>query len=349
MRLEQLVTDLQGTNAIPGVVIAYQYGYHDAVTQAWGVDGADSALTPLSVFPVASVTKLALSLALLRCVDTQRLDLDAPLQRYLPMLPAAAATRTARQLLSHTSGYGMDMPNKEGRHGVGLTWELLRDEALTIEPLQDAGIQVQYSNLGFLVLGALLEHCSGLSCREAVQRMVLQPLGIRGWLGYNPDVRHAVIGDVRGTHRGTQLETFNSPFWRSLALPSGGLCTDAAGALALVQAFAVDHGFLSHELAEQATRDQTGGLGGGFMKPLWWEHASWGLGAEVRGTKVPHWVDASFSPDSYGHSGASGMITWSDPQHRFAYAILGARAADSGWLLRHGPALSRAIRAEVGL
>lgn len=349
MTLASLITELQATQAIPGVVVAFQYGYHDPVVTAWGVDGADVPLSVASIFPVASVTKLALGLALLRCVERGQLVLDCPMGDYLAMLPPAAARSTARQLLSHTSGYSMDMPNKEGRHTIGLTWDALRDEALTQEPINPAGSVVQYSNLGFLVLGALLEQLTGMSCAAALQAMVLQPLGIRGWLGDNPSVRHAFIGDVRGSHRGTELETFNSAFWRSLALPSGGLCTDAQGALSLVQAFLPETGFLAHDLAVTATADQTGGLAGGFMKPLWWVHANWGLGAEVRGVKTPHWVDAAYPPTSFGHSGASGMLAWSDPIDRISFAILGARAADSGWLLRHGPTLTRAIRREVGL
>jgi beta-lactamase class C len=243
----------------------------------------------------------------------------------------------------------MDVTNKEGRHAIGLTWAQLRADCL-VEPAQTAtNTTVQYSNLAYIILGAILEHVTGLSCADALTQIVFRPLGIRGWLGYNPDVAHAIIGDIRGVHRGTELETFNSPFWRSLALPSGGLCTDAHGAMALVQAFLPSGSFLSDELISAATTDQTHGLAGGFMKPLWWEHGTWGLGPELRGDKTPHWVDASFPPHSFGHSGASGMIAWADPDNRLALAILGARAADGGWLLRHGPALTKAIRDEVGV
>ena len=243
----------------------------------------------------------------------------------------------------------MDVTNKEGRHSIGLTWELLRADCVVEAPAQPPHTTVQYSNLAYIILGSILEVVTRMRCPEALAETVLRPLGIRGWLGYNPDVAHAVIGDIRGTHRGTELETFNSPFWRSLSLPSGGLCTDAQGALSLVQAFLPDAEFLTPELLHAATTDQTGGLHGGFMKPLWWEHSSWGLGPELRGTKTPHWVDSSFPPHSFGHSGASGMIVWTDPDNRFSVAILGARAADGGWLLRNGPLLTKAIREEAGI
>jgi CubicO group peptidase (beta-lactamase class C family) len=60
----------------------------------------------------------------------------------------------------------------------------------------------------------------------------------------------------------------------------------------------------------------------------------WGLGPEVRGAKEPHWVAAAAGPDSFGHSGASGCLAWYAPAADTAFAILGARTADSGWLLR---------------
>ncbi len=349
MTLASTISLLQSTSLLPGVVVAYQYGYHDPIVQAFGVDGAGTALSTDSVFPVASVTKLAVALALLHQVDRGILSLDMPIGTIVPGLHVDAQTRTIRQLLSHTSGYGMDVTNKEGRHAIGLTWELLRADCLVEAPQTEPNRHVQYSNLAYIILGAILERVTGLRCADALTQTVFRPLGIRGWLGYNPDVAHAIIGDIRGVHRGSELETFNSPFWRSLALPSGGLCTDAHGAMTLVQAFLPSGSFLSDELISAATTDQTHGLAGGFMKPLWWEHGSWGLGPELRGNKTPHWVDASYPPHSFGHSGASGMIAWADPDNRLSLAILGARAADGGWLLRHGPALTKAIREEVGI
>jgi beta-lactamase class C len=193
------------------------------------------------------------------------------------------------------------------------------------------------------LLGILLERLTGLGCAEALKNLVLTPLGIRGALGNPIDITVATIADVRGRHRGTNLETFNSPFWRSLALPWGGLCTDAAGALALVDAFLPHSDFLTPTLREAALSDQTRGLNGGFMPPLWWHPSPWGLGPELRGTKAPHWVSPQFAPASFGHSGASGMVVWADESSMVRIAMLGARAADSGWMLRHGPQITSLV------
>jgi len=71
---------------------------------------------------------------------------------------------------------------------------------------------------------------------------------------------------VRDATAGAPLETFNSPYWRSLATPSGGLVATPAGALALVRAFrGQPAGFLRPATLAAAVRDQTGGLGGGII------------------------------------------------------------------------------------
>src|SRR5207244_181967 len=94
--------------------------------------------------------------------------------------------------------------------------------------------------------------------------------------------------DVRGRVAGTEIEPFNSAFWRSLAMPWAGLITTAEGALGLVRAFTGD--FLRPGTRARATGDQTGGLDGGFGGPLLWRPSPWGLGPELRGRKRPHWA-----------------------------------------------------------
>ncbi|MBC8078615.1 MAG: serine hydrolase, partial [Chloroflexales bacterium] len=88
---------------------------------------------------------------------------------------------------------------------------------------------------------------------------------------------------------------------------------------------------------------QSGGLNGGFAPPLLWNPCPWGLGAELRGAKVPHWVPPEAGANSFGHSGASGCIAWASPSANVSWALLGTRTADSGWLLRRGPSIGAAI------
>ncbi len=342
--VEEYIRTAQQRGTLPGIVLASQYGYAPVEVVAWGVDGAGNALHEHSIFPVASITKLALALLVHRLVELGAIALNDSLDMHIKEIHPDAANRTIRSLLAHTSGYGFDLPNKEGRYGHGLTWTVLAQECLTTPPEVASGVRVQYSNLGYGILGVLVERVTNRSCADALHEYVLQPLGVRAWLGAPESMNVAVIGDVRGKHKGTDLETYNSSFWRALSLPWGGLFTDALGAIHLVQAFSDQSDFLSPVQRHEATSDHTNALHGGFMKPLMWSVSPWGLGPELRGHKFPHWVSSTYSPQSFGHSGASGMLVWHDPECMLSFAMLGARSADGGWLLRHAPEISQRLR-----
>ena len=203
---------------------------------------------------------------------------------------------------------------------------------------------MRYSNLGSGLLAVVVERLTGRPFAAALAELVLAPLGIEGGLGAERPRPPARIAGDFGEHAGTEPEAFNSPFWRALALPWGGLVTTAAGALALARAFAgVPAGFLPPALLAEATGDQTGGLGGEQLGLFAWPHCPWGLGAELRGDKEPHWTPAAASAGSFGHAGASGCLAWVDPAAGVAWAILGARTFEGWW--PHWPAIGAAFLA----
>jgi CubicO group peptidase (beta-lactamase class C family) len=331
---------------VPGVVVALVRAGGPALLIAHGTDARGARLSAESLMPVASVTKLATALAVLRLADQGRLHVDDPLYLHLPEALAAHSVATIAMLLSHSAGMPLDLAAADAPYAPGLDWPQLGLACLACLPEAAPGERVQYSNVGYGLLGLLVERLTGLPFGSALRSLVLEPLGVEGYLGEEPPRAPAWVADVRGEHAGTAIEPFNSPFWRSLALPWAGLVTTAAGALALVRAFQGEAPLvLSEPLRARAVQSQTGDLGGGFVPPMRWERAPWGLGPEIRGVKLPHWLPLSM-PDAYGHAGASGTLAWYDPGSRVAFALLGMRSAESGWLLRRGPALVEAL---VGL
>jgi beta-lactamase class C len=331
---------------VPGLVVAIAQGERPAEYLAVGADVLGHPLEHDSLFPVASITKMATALAILRLVDRGLLDLDDPLGRHLPRAAAAQPQVTLRKLLCHTSGLPLDVSPEAAPYERGLDWPTLANACLST-PLEAApDTRVQYSNVGYGLLAQVVERAAGTSFAEALAGLVLEPLGIEGYLGGELPRRPAALADVRGEHRGGELEPFNSAFYRELALPWAGLVTTVDGALAIVRALAGRPAdFLSEALRAEATRSQTGDLPGGFAEPLLWPRCPWGLGPEVRGDKTPHWVPEAAGPDSFGHSGASGTLAWYAPAHDLGWALFGARTADNGWLLRRGAAISAAVLA----
>ena len=330
------IESLMKQHHLPALLVAVARGQNTTASAALGADGTGCALPTDTLFPIASVTKLATALAVLRLCAGGQLALDDPLAAHLPEAAAAVVGVTLRRLLCHTAGLPDDVAPELAPYQHGLHWPQLGRACLATALVRAPGSRVTYGNVGFGLLALVVERRTRLPFPTALTGLVLDPLGIEGYLGVEPPRAPARVAGKLGEHAGTDREPFNSPFWRSLALPWAGLLTTAEGALALVQAFGGQPAnFLPAELRAAAVSDQTGGLPGGFTGYMEWQPCPWGLGAELLGHKSPHMVPASASPASFGHSGYSGCLAWTDPQaangEGVAYAVLGGTRHARGW------------------
>jgi CubicO group peptidase (beta-lactamase class C family) len=340
-RVESVVEEVMKDRAVPGFVIAVARGDGPPEYLVIGADGAGRPLSEDSLFPIASVTKLATALAILRLADRGALAIDDPLDRHLPDAAAARDGVTLRTLLSHSAGLPDDVDPELAPYTPTLDWSVLSRACLATPPVAPPGTVVRYSNVDLGLLGLVIERLAGQPYPAAVADLVLEPLGMEGYIGDEPPRPPAWIAGDLGEHTGTELDPCNSPFSRTLAMPWSSLVTTAAGALALVRAFAGEpSGFLSPDLSVEATRDQTGGLPG-TMIFLDWPRCPWGLGAELRGDKAPHWTPAEASPATFGHIGANGCSAWADPAAGIAWAMCGPRFMVDWW--QDWPAIGSAI------
>lgn len=342
--LQQAIDGAMQQGRVPGIALAW---VRNGSQPTYVIQGTDAAATPLdrsSLLPVASVTKLATALAVLRLVDTAEIDLDDELSAHIPDAAAAQPGVTLRRLLSHTAGLPIDLPRSMVPYAPGLDWPTLAT-ACRATPLEtQPGQRVQYGNVGYGLLALLVERYTHQDFPQALQTTVLEPLGIEAYLGTEPPRAIAQLADIRGKHRDTELEPYNSRFWRSLGLPWAGLITTVDGALQLITSFHDSAAtILKPTTLKAATSNQTGDLGGGSIPPLVWPFSPWGLGPEIRDAKTPHWAPDTASPGSFGHAGQSGCLVWCDPTARLTWAMLGTRTADGGWLLRHGRAIGAAL------
>lgn len=145
---------------------------------------SDSVLTDTvpassSLFRAASITKMFVAAAVMRLRDQGRLDPDAPVSGYLrDAVPAdLLGGITLRHLLSHTSGLA---------DNLDLEPLLLRDaplsELLPACRVSDPG-RFRYSNLGYGIVGCVLEAVCDQPVTEAVRQLALDPLSLRAALG----------------------------------------------------------------------------------------------------------------------------------------------------------------------
>jgi len=351
-RAQAAAEKLVAEQVVPGLEVLVQEGDQAPRGFCLGADASGKQITPDTLFPVASLSKMATALLVLRLAAEHDLALDDPLGLYLPEAQAAGAAVqppvTIRALLCHTGGMPDELSDETAPYTPALSWAVIADASLRTPPILPAGTRLVYSNPGYALLGVAVERLTGKPFAQALYEWVLAPLGIEAYLGDEPPRLPAVIAGDLGRHAGTELEPFNSRFWRSLAMPYGSLVTTAYGALRLARTFlGITPGFLPDALLAEARSDQTGGLPGSMAGMFAWEQAPWGLGVELRGVKNPHAIAPQASPDSFGHLGSSGASAWVDPAHDVAWVMLGARAFSEWW--QRMPEVSAAILETVDL
>ncbi len=332
----------RSAGGVGGIALAARVGDEAPRTLFIGGDEHDASLDAQSLFPVASVTKLATSLAVARLVDQGVLSYDDALFEHLPEAASALPGIGLRDILSHCAGLPADLDPASAPYALGLDWPALRDACLQTPLVAAPRSIVQYGNVGYGLMAIVVERLTGLQFADALRSLVIEPLGIEAYLQADLPRPAVHLSDVRGRRAQEGMEPFNSTFYRSLMLPWAGLVTTLDGALGIIDAWS-QPGFLQESTRRDATSNQVGDLGGGQIRPLWWQHCPWGLGPEIHGSKTPHWVPPSASASSFGHAGASGSLVWSDPEARVTWAIMGTRTADNGWLIRYGSQIGAAL------
>jgi len=183
MRIDAFIASEVESSGIPGVALAIVHDGRVVHGRGFGHDGRGRPITQHTPFPIGSLTKSFTALATRQLVEAGKIDLDAPLQRYLPWFrvadPQASAQITVRHLLNQTSGLsraaGM-LPLIDG--SMASTEDLAR--GLRDVPLnRPVGERYEYSNLNFVLLGALVESVSGQPWSELIQQRVFKPLAMQ--------------------------------------------------------------------------------------------------------------------------------------------------------------------------
>ena len=144
-------------------------------------------------FGIASITKAFTGLALLRLRESGKIDLDAPIQRYVPAFPAKpAGVITLRLLASHLGGLRHwrreRTPALYSQHfdDVNEILPLFKDDTLIAKP----GAAENYSSYGYNLIGAAIQSASGVKYDDYVRREIIGTLGLKN-TGFD-DVRRAL-------------------------------------------------------------------------------------------------------------------------------------------------------------
>jgi CubicO group peptidase (beta-lactamase class C family) len=176
--VRSVLTRALADSAFPGAYAAV--GTADGVIVEYGVgrlDVADgSRPSATTIWDLASLTKvIGTTSAMLQLVGSGRVSLDSPVVRYLPAWKAPGAERiTVRHLLSHSSG----MPAWRALYKEAATPEEAEQQLFATSPDTLPGVRYVYSDLGFILLGKLVERVSGERLAQYDSGHVFAPLGM---------------------------------------------------------------------------------------------------------------------------------------------------------------------------
>lgn len=196
--IDDVIAAEMGRQHIPGVAIAVIKDGELLKEAGYGIANLEHSVkvTPDTMFQTGSVGKQFTAALVLLLAKDGKLELDAPVSRYLPGVPDSWHGITLRHLLGHTAG----LPDHDA--AIDLKRDYSDDElltsALTIVPDAPPGDRWRYSNLGYQLLGLICTRVGGAFYGDQLRERIFAPLGMRSRVISERDlVPHRAAGYVR--------------------------------------------------------------------------------------------------------------------------------------------------------
>ena len=320
----------QVDSAFPGATLAVGYDDNVVLLAAVGHYGANDPrpVTPETIYDLASLTKvIGLTTATMMLVDEGKLDLDAPVQRYVPAFRGTNKERvTITNLLTHSSG----MPAWRPLYAEANT----REEALalvdTTALLRQPGDTFIYSDLGAITLAQAVQAVSGQRLDDFLAARLFTPLGMNSTRFLPPqnwrDRIAPTENDTVFRHRLLRGEVHDENAGRLGGVSGHAGLFSTAPDLAvfakwLLQVRAVPDSlyhacadgpclpWISGRIVRDFTRRQN--LPAGSSRALGWDTPS---EISSAGTKM--------GPNAFGHTGFTGTSIWFDPDRGLFIILL---------------------------
>lgn len=303
---------------LPGAVAWVERLGAAPFVEAFGQRAWEPAPEPLAtdaVFDIASLTKPMVGILAARCLERGLFELDDPVARHMPGLHHAM---TWRHLLTHSSGLPAVLPLTPDWSG--------REPALTLAraaiPTHQPGTLFRYSDINYILLGALLEGVTSAPLHELAAHEIFTPLEMRD-ARYRPLELHAAMCIVPTEFEGARMlrGVVHDPAARRMGGVAGhaGVFSTAADLARLARCLLSGGEPLMqpHTLALMTRSASPHGMP---ARGLGWDIAS--AYSRPRG--------ALFPMGSYGHTGFTGCVLWLDPHSRSFYVFLSNRVHPRG-------------------
>jgi CubicO group peptidase (beta-lactamase class C family) len=186
---------------VPGAVVLISHQNNVAYHKAIGYKSLTPSATPLTtdtLFDLASLTKVMVTAPLIMLLaEREQLNLKAPISQYIPAFgQQGKAPITIEQLLTHASGLIADNPEADYAQGKQNAFERIH----ALAPIAPAGTFI-YSDVGYILLGELIEQITGESLDTYAQKHIFMPLGMHDTM-FAPtqvhDPRARLLGGIAG-------------------------------------------------------------------------------------------------------------------------------------------------------
>jgi CubicO group peptidase (beta-lactamase class C family) len=183
--LDKIYQDYASKNNIPGFSYGIVVDGELLHLQCGGYANVENKtpVTEKTVFRIASLSKSFTAMAILKLRDAGKLQLDDPIERYIPefknqQLTSDSPAITIRDLLTHASGLPQDDPWGD-RKLCDTTDEFLKVLKDGVHFSNATGTNFEYSNLGYTILGQVINKASGISFQEYIAKNIWQPLAMQ--------------------------------------------------------------------------------------------------------------------------------------------------------------------------
>ncbi len=300
------------SGAVLGAVLDVRRGaqvFSQSYGSAWSAD---------SIFLLASISKPMTAAGAMLLADRGELKLVDPVRRFIPEFRQGARSRiTVKHLLTHTSGLPDQLPeNVELRRRNAPLSEFV-ERAIRTDLLFEPGKRYSYQSMGILLLAEICERITGTPFPDFLDRNLFRALGMdRTALGLGrfdlADTQRSQV-EQGPPHGGQGVPEaahwdWNSPYWRGLASPWGGVHASASDVSKFFLEFLVpdDAQVLRSETAALMVRSHTTQLG-----------VTRGLGFALGGS-----AGAGCSEGTFWHGGATGTLAWADPATDVRFVLL---------------------------
>lgn len=290
-------------------------GRRGGVVEPWYFGSA-----PDSLFLIASITKPVTALAAVMLAERGLLTLGDRVVDYLPEFAADAPSKAdvrLRHLLTHTSGLPDILPENFALRAAHAPLSTFVEATCRHPLLFPPGTRVRYQSMGFALLAEIVRLVAGMPLSEFLKREVFEPLGMMStFLGAPPEWHDRIVPvELPPEMVGTDWH-WNSPYWRGLGAPWGGLLT-MPGDLARLCLMMLGGGtlgkvrVLSPSSVQAMTLNQLDGFP--HLAEADRRCRPWGLGWRLRWPGDSANFGDLLGPAAYGHWGATGTACWLDP------------------------------------